>query len=557
MGRLIGIDLGTTKCAVAAMVNGEPTIIPNRYGDLTTPSVVSFDEQARPIIGKQAFSQATINPYNSFFNLKRSMGTSLIFKVGNKKLRPQQIVGLLLMEMKSIAQEYLKETIDGAVVSVPACFNDAQRWFTIDAGSYAGLKIERIINEPSAAALYYYYRKRQSVSHLKDQETCVIYDLGGGTFDVSLLNIGESCSIYEILAVGGNTDLGGINFDNIIARWLIDKVKKLCPRTEIEYDAILCDRLMETAEQAKITLSSCNSVEIHIPYLTKYENNWIHLDAVLSREEYEKMTETLISETIRICESTIVDSGLKKNEINRVLLIGKQSRMPAINHEVKKIFSQKTSVHSIFEDEIVALGTAIEAGILEHADNTEDLLMLDVLPYSLGVETLGGVSSRMIERNATIPTSRREIFTTSENNQTDVLIKVLQGEREFTRDNRVIGILHLTGIEQAPARIPQIEVCFDINHNGVISVSAKDLATGNEVKSTIKDRGEHIEPKEGLVCPYGRWLRGDTTKAIKYREIHEKYENYTKKDSQPHIFGLRQKFYKIISNWYRNKIKKI
>ena len=494
MSKVIGIDLGTTKCSVAAIVHGEPMIIPNVYGNKTTPSVVAFSRDGRILVGEDALSQAILNVKNTFFNVKRSMGSSQKFVVKNKMFTPQQVVSYLLIAMKQAAEAYLGEIVHDAVISVPASFNDAQRFFTYDAAIIAGLHVLRIINEPAAAALAYGLDK-------KEEEKILVFDLGGGTFDVSILGVGEG--VFEVKAVNGDTNLGGINFDKRIADWLIGEFAKEYPTINLQDDDITHERLMEAAERAKIDLSSVNQVEISIPYIARIGEQVIDLKVTLTREELDKMISDLVKRTIEKCSLALSDAGLDRKNIDKVILVGRQTRMPIIHQTVTEFFGKEPCC-SVDPSEAVALGAAIQAGVLQ--GGVSDIVLLDVIPVSLGIETVGGVMTRLIKKNTTIPTREREVFTTAAENQTSVDIHILQGEQDMASGNKIIGRLRLDGIPPAPRGIPQIEVTFDIEADCIVNVTAKDTATGREINARIEDRGSLIEPIPGSVCPYGRWI---------------------------------------------------
>lgn len=495
MSKVIGIDLGTTKCSVAAMVRGELVIIPNSYGNKTTPSVVAFSRDGRILVGEDALSQAILNVKNTFFNVKRSMGSSHKFFVKDKSFTPQQIVSYLLIAMKQAAEAYLGDIVNDAVISVPASFNDAQRLFTYDAAKIAGFNgFLRIINEPTAAALAYGLDKKQD-------ETILVFDLGGGTFDVSVLKIGDG--VFEVLAVNGDTGIGGINFDKRIADWLISEFAKEYPNINLlDYDMAL-ERLMDAAEKAKVELSSVNEVEIYIPYIASINEHAIDLKSTITREELENMISDLVKQTIEKCRLTLSEAGLDRKNIDKVILAGRQTRMPIIQQTVAKFFG-KEPCRGVDPSEAVVLGTAIQAGVLN--GEIEDVLLLDIIPISLGIETVGGVMTCLIEKNTTIPTLKRQVFSTTVDGQESVDIHVLQGEQQLARDNKTVGRLRLDGISPAPKGTPQIEVKFDIDANSIVNITAKNIETGREVNAKIEDRGILIEPAPGSLCPYGRWI---------------------------------------------------
>jgi len=511
MAKIIGIDLGTTKCSAAVMMHGEPMIIPNARGNTGTPSVVAFAKDGRILVGEDALSQAVLNVRNTFFNVKRAMGSSQKFDVGGRTLTPQQIVAHLLVAMKRNAETYLGDTVDQAVVSVPAYFNDAQRWFTYNAGHHAGLNVLRVINEATAAGLYYGYSQNQRKS-----EKVVVYDLGGGSFDVSVLDIGSE-GVLEVKAVKGDTHLGGIDFDKRIADRLIDEFAKDYSTINLRDDTIALERIMEASERAKIDLSSTNQVEINIPYITMAVGHMLDLKTILTREKLEGMTSDLIKRTTEMCSSALSDAKLNRQDIEKIILVGRQTRMPAIYRAVTDFFGKEPS-RNVDPAEAVVLGAAVQAGVL--SGEVKNIILLDVIPLSLGIEVLGGVFNKLIERNTTIPTTNNKIFTTAADGQTDVLIRIFQGEHAMAADNKAIGTLQLTGIPSALKGIPQIEVTFNIEPDGVLYVTAKHSKTGKIVQTKIEDRGNLIKPKLGTVCPYGRWP-GETFKRNRFKSIKE------------------------------------
>ncbi len=493
-GKIIGIDLGTTNSVVAIMEGGEPKVIINEEGDRLTPSIVAFTKDGEILVGKAAKRQAITNPENTIFSIKRFMGRfydevqdeikmvpykvvrgpngDARVEVRGKVYTPQQISAFILQKLKKAAENYLGEKVTDAVITVPAYFNDAQRQATKDAGSIAGLNVRRIINEPTAAALAYGLDKK------KDQRIAV-YDFGGGTFDISILEVGDN--VVEVRATNGDTHLGGDNIDQRIIEWLVEEFKKETG-IDLSRDRMALQRLKEAAEKAKIELSTMLETEINLPFITADASGPKHLLMKLTRMRLEQMAKDIIEKSILPCKRCLEDSGLTPDKIHEVVLVGGQTRMPAIQEIVRKLFGKEPH-KGVNPDEVVALGAAVQAGVL--AGEVKDILLLDVIPLSLGIETLGGVMTKLIERNTTIPTRRSEIFTTAADNQTSVEIHVLQGEREMARDNRTLGRFHLVGIPPAPRGVPQIEVTFDVDANGILNVSAKDLATGKEQKITI------------------------------------------------------------------------
>lgn len=497
MAKIIGIDLGTTKCSAAVMMHGEPIIIPNARGNTVTPSVVASAKDIRILVGEDALSQAVLNVRNTFFNVKRAIGSSQKFGGAKQVLTSQQIVTHLLAAMKRNAETYLGETVDDAVVSVPAYFNDAQRWLTYDAGHKAGLNVLRVINEAVAAGLYYGYSQSQRKS-----ENVIVYALGGGGFDVSVLAIASE-GVFEVCAVNGDTFLGGIDFDKRIADRLMDEFAKDYPTIDLRDDTIALERIMEASERAKIDLSSTNQVEISIPYITMAAGHMIDFKTILTREKLDAMSSDLIKRTIKICSSALSDAKFNRQDIEKIILVGRQTRMPGIYRAITDFFGKEPS-RNVDPNEAVVLGTAVEAGFL--SGEVKDIVLLNVIPISLGIEAPGGFFTKLIERNTTIPTASKKIFTTSADNQTDVLIRIFQGEHVMAADNKAIGTLQLSGIPSAPKGVPQIEVTFEIDANGILCVKAKHIKTGKIVETKIKDRGSLIEPTSGTICPYGRWL---------------------------------------------------
>ena len=472
MAKTIGIDLGTTNSCVAVIEGGEPVVIPNAEGARTTPSVVAFSKDGERMVGQVAKRQAITNPDKTVSSIKREMGTSYKVSIDGKQYTPQEISAMILSKLKADAEAYLGEKVTQAVITVPAYFTDAQRQATKDAGKIAGLDVKRIINEPTAAALSY------GIDKEKDQKV-MVYDLGGGTFDVSIIEMGDG--VQEVLATAGNNRLGGDDFDKRIIDWMVTSFKNETG-IDLSSDKVAMQRFKEAAEKAKIELSGVTTSSINLPFITADQTGPKHLDLTLTRAKFDELTADLVEATMGPVRSALSDSGLQISQIDKVLMVGGSSRIPAVQEAVKKLIG-KEPFKGINPDECVAVGAAIQGGVL--GGEVEGLLLLDVTPLSLGVETMGGVMTKIIERNTTIPTKKSQIFSTAADNQTAVDINVVQGERQFARDNKSLGQFRLDGIPPAPRGIPQIEVTFDIDANGIVNVSAKDLGTGKEQHITI------------------------------------------------------------------------
>ncbi len=472
MSKLIGIDLGTTNSCMAVMEGSDVTVIPNAEGDRTTPSVVGFSKTGERFVGQAAKRQAVANPDRTISSIKREMGSDYVVKIDGKKYTPQEISAMILQKLKKDAEAYLGEPVDSAVITVPAYFTDSQRQATKDAGKIAGLDVQRIINEPTAAALAYGVDKEES-------QKIMVYDLGGGTFDVSILDIDGG--VIEVLATAGNNRLGGDDFDACVVDYLLSEFKKET-RMDLRKDSAAMQRIKEAAEKAKIELSGVSSTTVNLPYLAVSPQGPVHMDITLTRAKFNELTSHLVEKTMAPVQQALSDAGLKSADLGKVLMVGGSSRIPAVQEAVKR-FTGKDPFKGINPDECVAMGAALQGGVL--AGQVTGLLLLDVTPLSLGIETLGGVCTRLIERNTTLPITKSQIFSTAQNFQTSVEINVLQGERQMARDNKSLGKFKLTGIRRAPRGVPQIEVTFNIDANGIVNVSAKDLGTGKQQAITI------------------------------------------------------------------------
>lgn len=556
MSRVIGIDLGTTNSCVAVLEGDVPTVIANKEGYRTTPSVVAFAKDKTMFVGDPARRQAAVNAERTIFSIKRHMGSDYRKKIDGKAYSPQEISAFILMKLKKDAEDFLGDTVTDAVITVPAYFNDAQRQATKDAGRIAGLNVLRIINEPTSAALAYGLDNGQA-------QKILVYDLGGGTFDVSIIEIGDH--VIEVLATSGDNHLGGDDFDERIVQYLVEQFKKT-EGINLFKDTAALQRLKEEAEKAKKELSSCMTTNINLPFLAMAKDGPHHMDIQLSRSKFEELTKDLIERTVIPVENAIHDAGLTKSQIDMVLLVGGSTRIPAVQDKVRTLMGKEPS-RNVNPDECVAIGAAVQAGKLGGqlmaGSAASEMILMDVTPLSLSIETVGGVSSRLIERNTTIPTRHSQIFTTAGNFQTSVDIKVFQGERKFTRDNKLLGNFRLSGIKRAMAGTPQIEVTFDIDANGIVNVSAKDLGTGHEQSITITSSSnlseEEIERAKWEAQMYGRQDEAKTQllavrqEAVQFAgqaqaelDSHKKEWERSKKKAVKEILGkLKRTLYKV------------
>ena len=556
MSRVIGIDLGTTNSCVAVLEGDVPTVIANKEGYRTTPSVVAFAKDKTMLVGDPARRQAAVNAERTIFSIKRHMGSDYRKKIDGKAYSPQEISAFILMKLKKDAEDFLGDTVTDAVITVPAYFNDAQRQATKDAGRIAGLNVLRIINEPTSAALAYGLDNGQA-------QKILVYDLGGGTFDVSIIEIGDH--VIEVLATSGDNHLGGDDFDERIVQYLVEQFKKT-EGINLSKDTAALQRLKEEAEKAKKELSSCMTTNINLPFLAMAKDGPHHMDIQLSRSKFEELTKDLIERTVIPVENAIHDAGLTKSQIDMVLLVGGSTRIPAVQDKVRTLMGKEPS-RNVNPDECVAIGAAVQAGTLGGqlmaGSAASEMILMDVTPLSLSIETVGGVSSRLIERNTTIPTRHSQIFTTAGNFQTSVDIKVFQGERKFTRDNKLLGNFRLSGIKRAMAGTPQIEVTFDIDANGIVNVSAKDLGTGHEQSITITSSSnlseEEIERAKWEAQMYGRQDEAKTQllavrqEAVQFAgqaqaelDSHKKEWERSKKKAVKEILGkLKRTLYKV------------
>lgn len=512
MGKIIGIDLGTTNSCVAVMEGGQPTVIVNSEGTRTTPSVVAFTKKGERLVGEPAKRQAVTNPERTVSSIKREMGSGYKVKIDKKNYSPQEISAFILMKLKKDAEDYLGQRVTEAVITVPAYFSDAQRQATKDAGRIAGLKVERIINEPTAAALAYGLDNGEA-------QKILVYDLGGGTFDVSVIEIGDK--VIEVLATSGDNHLGGDDFDKRLSDYIISEFKRT-EGIDLGRDKVALQRITEEAEKAKKELSSAQTVNINLPFITTAKSGPVHLDMNITRAKFNELTSDLVERTTGPVITALNDAGITKGELNKVLLVGGSTRIPAVQDKVRQLTGLEPS-KNMNPDECVALGASIQGGKLAgDSGNASELLLLDVTPLTLSIETVGGIATHLIEKNSTIPCRKSQVFSTAMSGQTNVEIKVLQGERQFARDNKLLGTFRLNGIRRAPAGVPQIEVTFDIDANGIVHVSAKDLDTGREQSITITAGSNLSEAEiERAMRDAAEYAEADSTRMDAFEAINE------------------------------------
>lgn len=512
MGKIIGIDLGTTNSCVAVMEGGQPTVIVNSEGTRTTPSVVAFTKKGERLVGEPAKRQAVTNPERTVSSIKREMGSGYKVKIDKKNYSPQEISAFILMKLKKDAEDYLGQRVTEAVITVPAYFSDAQRQATKDAGRIAGLKVERIINEPTAAALAYGLDNGEA-------QKILVYDLGGGTFDVSVIEIGDK--VIEVLATSGDNHLGGDDFDKRLSDYIVSEFKRT-EGIDLGKDKVALQRITEEAEKAKKELSSAQTVNINLPFITTTKAGPVHLDMNITRAKFNELTSDLVERTTGPVITALNDAGITKGELNKVLLVGGSTRIPAVQDKVRQLTGLEPS-KNMNPDECVALGASIQGGKLAgDSGNASELLLLDVTPLTLSIETVGGIATHLIERNSTIPCRKSQVFSTAMSGQTNVEIKVLQGERQFARDNKLLGTFRLNGIRRAPAGVPQIEVTFDIDANGIVHVSAKDLDTGREQSITITAGSNLSETEiERAMRDAAEYAEADSTRMDAFEAINE------------------------------------
>lgn len=512
MGKIIGIDLGTTNSCVAVMEGGQPTVIVNSEGTRTTPSVVAFTKKGERLVGEPAKRQAVTNPERTVSSIKREMGSGYKVKIDKKNYSPQEISAFILMKLKKDAEDYLGQRVTEAVITVPAYFSDAQRQATKDAGRIAGLKVERIINEPTAAALAYGLDNGEA-------QKILVYDLGGGTFDVSVIEIGDK--VIEVLATSGDNHLGGDDFDKRLSDYIVSEFKRT-EGIDLGKDKVALQRITEEAEKAKKELSSAQTVNINLPFITTTKAGPVHLDMNITRAKFNELTSDLVERTTGPVITALNDAGITKGELNKVLLVGGSTRIPAVQDKVRQLTGLEPS-KNMNPDECVALGASIQGGKLAgDSGNASELLLLDVTPLTLSIETVGGIATHLIEKNSTIPCRKNQVFSTAMSGQTNVEIKVLQGERQFARDNKLLGTFRLNGIRRAPAGVPQIEVTFDIDANGIVHVSAKDLDTGREQSITITAGSNLSETEiERAMRDAAEYAEADSTRMDAFEAINE------------------------------------